>query len=180
MIQTQFQTNIKVLKANNARDFLNSALGTYLQSHGKVHQSSCVDTPQKNGVVERKNRHLHDVARSLMLTSQVPKHFWGEVVLIATYLINQLPSWILKFNTPLHSLLTLYPTSHLVSPLPLKIFGCTAFVHTYSQNCSKLDARSLKCIFLGYSPNKKGYKCYHPPTYQFFHTKDVTFFENQS
>lgn len=64
MIQTQFQTNIQVLRTDNARDFFNSVLGSYLQSNGIIHQSSCVDTPQQNGVAERKNRHLLEVARS--------------------------------------------------------------------------------------------------------------------
>ena len=75
MIQNQFQTNIQVFKTDNAQDFFNSILGSYLQSHGIVHQSSCVDTPQQNGVAERKNRHLLEVARSLLFTSHVPKNF---------------------------------------------------------------------------------------------------------
>ena len=58
MIQNQFQTNIQVFKTDNARDFFNSILGSYLQSHGIVHQSSCVDTPQQNGVAEHKKSPL--------------------------------------------------------------------------------------------------------------------------
>ena len=75
MIQTQFQTNIQVLRTDNARDFFNSVLGSYLQSNGIIHQSSCVDTPQQNGVAKRKNRHLLEVARSLLFSSHVPKRF---------------------------------------------------------------------------------------------------------
>ena len=77
MIQNQFQTNIQVFKTDNARDFFNSILGSYLQSHGIVHQSSCVDTPQQNGVAERKNRHLLEVACSLLFTPMFLK-IYGE------------------------------------------------------------------------------------------------------
>ena len=42
-----------------------------------------------------------------------------------------------------------------------------------------LDVRALKCLFLGYSPTQKGYKCHHPPTRKFFVSKDVTFVESQ-
>ena len=84
MVLTQFKSHIQVLKTDNAKDYFNSILGPYLANHGIVHISSCVDTPQQNGVAERKNRHLLEVARANMFTNNVPKHFWGEAVLTAT------------------------------------------------------------------------------------------------
>ena len=45
--------------------------------------------------------------------------------------------------------------------LPLKIFGCTAFVHEHKQ-IGKLDPRAMKCVFIGYFPTQKGYKCFDP------------------
>ena len=73
MIQTQFQAKIQVLRTNNAREYYRKILRPYLLENGIVHQSSCIDTPQQNGVVERKNRHLTEVAQSLMIVSNVPK-----------------------------------------------------------------------------------------------------------
>ncbi|RVX01148.1 Retrovirus-related Pol polyprotein from transposon TNT 1-94 [Vitis vinifera] len=67
-------------------------VGEFLAQEGIVHLSSCVDTPQQNGIAERKNRHLLEVARSLMFSMNVPKLFWGQVVLTAAYLINRMPS----------------------------------------------------------------------------------------
>lgn len=90
MIQTQFQTRIQILKTDNAKDFFNSVLGPYLIQQGIIHLSSCVDTPQQNGVAERKNRHLLEVARSLMFATHVPKFFWGDALLTAAYLINRM------------------------------------------------------------------------------------------
>ena len=75
MIQTQFQTKIQILKTNNAKAFFNSILGPYLIQQGIIHLSSCVDTPQQNGIAERKNRHLLEVSRSLMFETYVPKFF---------------------------------------------------------------------------------------------------------
>ncbi|RVW96479.1 Retrovirus-related Pol polyprotein from transposon TNT 1-94 [Vitis vinifera] len=154
MVQNQFNSKIQVLKSDNAKEYFTSSLSTYLQNHGIIHISSCVDTPQQNGVAERKNRHLLEVARCLMFSSNVPNYFWGEAILTATYLIN--PS----------------------SDLPLKVFGCTAFVHVYPQNRSKFAPRANKCIFLGYSPTQKGYKCYSPTNKRFYTTMDVSFFEH--
>ena len=74
-------------------------LGDYLQSQGIIHQSSCVDTPHQNEVAERKNRHILEVARSLMFSTHVLKHFWGEAILATTYLINRMPSRLKLPNT---------------------------------------------------------------------------------
>ena len=51
MVQTQFQTSIQVLRTDNGREYYNSTLGSYLQKHGIIHQSSCVNTPQQNGLL---------------------------------------------------------------------------------------------------------------------------------
>ena len=121
-----------------------------------------------------------EVSRSLILATNVPKYFWGEAVLTAAYLINRMPSRVLNFETPCQKLLTIFPHIQIVSKnIPTKIFGCTASVQIHQQFRSKLDPKSIKCIFLGYSPTQKGYKCYSPVTKKFYHSIDVTFFEDQ-
>lgn len=64
MIQTQFQTNSQVFRSNNGKEYFNKILGTFFVDNGIIHQSSCNNTPQENGVAKRKNRHLLEVARS--------------------------------------------------------------------------------------------------------------------
>ncbi|RVW39072.1 Retrovirus-related Pol polyprotein from transposon TNT 1-94 [Vitis vinifera] len=173
MVQNQFNSKIQVLKSDNAKEYFTSSLSTYLQNHGIIHISSCVDTPQQNGVAERKNRHLLEVARCLMFSSNVPNYFWGEAILTATYLINRMPSRVLTFQSPRQLFLKQFPhTRAASSDLPLKVFGCTAFVHVYPQNRSKFAPRANKCIFLGYSPTQKGYKCYSPTNKRFYTTMD--------
>ena len=104
-----------------------------------------------------------EVARSLMLDKCVPNHLWGHAVLAAVYLINRVPSRVLDFQTLL-DVLQKHVSLVSVSKLPPKVFGCIAYVHVYSHQRSKLDACALRCVFIGYANNKKGYKCYHPPT----------------
>ncbi|KAL6326273.1 hypothetical protein AAG906_004770 [Vitis piasezkii] len=72
MVRRSFQAKFKSLD-DNAREYYHNILGSYLLENGIVHQSSCIDTPRQNGVVERKNRHLMEVAQSLMIASNVPK-----------------------------------------------------------------------------------------------------------
>ena len=59
------------------------------------------------------------------------------------------------------------------------VFGCTCFVRDHNPARGKLDPRALKCVFVGYSPTQKWYKCYHPPSRKLFVYMDVTFFESQ-
>ena len=66
-----------------------------MSSHGILHKSSCAYTPQQNGVVERKNYHLVETTRALLLYHKVPQRFWGDAILTACYLINRMPSSIL-------------------------------------------------------------------------------------
>lgn len=68
--------------------------------------------------------------------------------------------------------------SRLTSDLPLWVFRCVAYVHIHNHNRDKLDPRAIKCVFLGYSPTQKGYKCFDPNKNHFFVTMDVTFFES--
>lgn len=92
----------------------------------------------------------------------VDKYLWGEIVLIATYLINRMPSKILSFKTPLVCFKTSFPTSLIHFDLPMKVFCCTTYVHIPSLFRLKLGHRATKCIFLGYATTKKGYKCFDP------------------
>ena len=120
-IQTQFNISICVLCSDNAREYFSVPFISY----GILHQSSCAHTPQQNGVAERKNRHLVETTRTLLLHCHVPFRFWGDFVLTSCYLINHMPSSVLHDQIP-HSLL--FPNQPLYF-LPPRVFGCTCFVH---------------------------------------------------
>ena len=79
---------------------MNNVFGAYLSEHGIIHQTTCANTLPQNGVAERKNRHLFEVARSIMFQMNVPKYLWSEAVLTAAYLINRMPSRILGLKSP--------------------------------------------------------------------------------
>ena len=103
----------------------------------------------------------------------------GEVVLIATYLINRILSRLLDNKSPIEVLKSFYPHFRTSNGLTPRVFGCTAFVHVHNQHRDKLDPRAIKCAFLGYSFTQKGYKCYNPSTIKFYTSADVPFTENK-
>ena len=109
----------------------------------------------------------------------VPKTYWGEAVLTATFLINRISSQVLDFKSHVDVLSKFFPSFNGIGTLPPKIFECVSFIHIPKQSRDKLDPRALRCVFLGYSSNQKGYKYYHPPTKRSYNTMDVTFLESQ-
>ena len=60
------------------------------------------------------------------------------------------------------------------------IFGSVSFWHAHSNGRKKLDPKTVKCVFLGYSTMQKGYKCYYPPSKKFFFLMNVNFNEQES
>jgi hypothetical protein len=140
-----------------------------LKQKGIIHQTTCVYTPQQNGISERKNHHLLEMTRALIFQTNVPKIYWSDAVLISTYLINRLPSVVLKNKSPLEIIY-----QRKINVNHLRVFGCTCFVHQNKRD--KLDYTSIKTIFLGYSSQKKGYKCYDPINKKLYISRDVTFF----
>ena len=173
MVYNQFETTIKVLRSENGCEYFTKHLSDFFSQKGIFQQSSCVGTPQQNGIAERKYQHLLEVARAFF-THKVPKIFWADAVLTATFFINRMPSKFLNFATPLQKFSEIFPNSRLQSTLPVKNFGCTVFIHNKDLHQGKLDPKGIKCVFLGYSPNQKGYKCYDPQK-KYFVTFDVQF-----
>ena len=179
MVENHFQTKISLLHTDNGTEYFNNYLEVFCKEKGIIHTSTCRDTPQQNGIAERKNRHLLEVSRAIMLSMHVPKYLWGDAVLTACYLINRMPTRVLKYQSPLEYFTLIYPSSRITSNIQLRVFGCTVFVHVPNHLRSKLDPRSEKCVFLGYAPNKEGYKCFNPQTKKFHVSMDVIFLENQ-
>ncbi|XP_052625897.1 uncharacterized protein LOC128132928 [Lactuca sativa] len=179
MILTQFGVCIKHIRSDNGTEYFNQVMSPFLTTKGIIHESSCIATPQQNGIAERKNHHLLEITRALLFEKKVPKFYWGEAVCTAAYLINRLPSRVLQGRSPIDVLSEHFPDlKH--SSLPLKTFGCVSYVHIQQKDqLSKLDPRALKTIFLGYSSTQKGYKCYHPSSRKTYVSKHVTFLENQ-
>ena len=108
-VRTQFNTSIKVLRSNNAKEYMSTTFKEFLDHQGIHHQTSCPYTPQQNGVAKQKNRHLLEVTRA-----------WGDAILTAAYLINLMLSKVLKYDTPIQKLLGLFPNCPLINSLPPK------------------------------------------------------------
>ena len=76
-VQTQFNTSIRILQSDNAKEYISRPFSSFMSSHEILHQCSCAYTPQQNGVAERKNCHLVETTRILLIHHKIPQRFWG-------------------------------------------------------------------------------------------------------
>ncbi|KAK3038643.1 hypothetical protein RJ639_027306 [Escallonia herrerae] len=174
MIHTQYNARIQVLRSDNGGEYLSAELQQYLKAHGIIHQTTCSNTPQQNGVAERKNRHLLEVVRASLIEAHLPLSHWGEALISVAYLINRVPSRTIDYQTPSQALVEAI-VAPVLPNLPPHVFGCVAFVHLHKHQRNKLSPRALRCVFVGYAAHQKGYRYYHPPTRKMFITLDVVF-----
>ena len=154
MVQTQFKKGIKVLRYDSGGEYMSHDFSAFLSDKGILHQKSCPHTPQQNGIAERKNTHVLETVRTLLLASLVPPNFWCDAAQTAVYLLNHHPNSILGKTS--HEALF----GHAPSYSHLCVFGCLCFVHLPPAERTKLSPQAAKCIFLGYSTEHKGFMCY--------------------
>ncbi|KAA0054261.1 reverse transcriptase [Cucumis melo var. makuwa] len=103
----------------------------------------------------------------------------GNAILTAAHLINCMPSRVLHFQTPLDCLKESYPSTRLIPNVPLRVFGCNAYVYNHGPNQTKFTSRTQDCVFVGYPLHQRGYKCFHPSSCKYFVIMDVTFIEDR-
>jgi hypothetical protein len=147
-------------------------LHSFFRQVGIIHHVSCPYTQQQNGVAERKHRHIVEMGLSLLATAAMPLKYWDEAFLAATYLINRTPAKLLNFDTPLHMLVGATPDYS-----SFRVFGCACWPNLRSYNSHKLQYRSIRCVFLGYSNMHKGFKCLDISTGRLYISQDVVFDE---
>lgn len=167
----QFNALIKIIRTDNGGEFTSSSFTSLLKVHGIVHQFSCPYTPQQNSCVERKHRHLLNMARALRFQSGLPIKYWGECILTAAYLINRLPTPVLNNKSPfelLHKKLPHYSQ--------LRIFGCLCFASVHESD--KFASRAIRSVFIGYPADQKGYKLLNLSNHSIFTSRHVIFHEN--
>ncbi|CAL8132132.1 unnamed protein product [Prunus armeniaca] len=173
MVELQSGFNVKCLRSDRGGEFTSSEFNKLCEVEGIQRQLSMAYTPQQNGVVERKNRTVVEMAKAMLHEKGLPYYLWAEAVHTAVYLLNRCPTKALGDKTPFEAYSGRKPgLAHL------KIFGCLCYVHIPSEVRQKLDAKSTKSIFVGYAICEKGYRVYDPATKKILLSRDVVFDEN--
>lgn len=171
LVERMFNRKIIAMQTDWGGEYVR--LNSLFRKIGITHLVSCPHAHQQNGVAERKHRHIVEVGLALLATASMPLKYWDQAFLTAVYLINRTPTKLLNFDTPLHKLLGSTPDYSA-----LRIFGCACWPNLRPYNSHKLQFRSVRCVFLGYSVMHKGYKCLDISTGRIYTSRDVIFDEN--
>jgi hypothetical protein len=97
LIETQHNSKVKRVRTDNGIEFI---MPQFYASKGIIHQTSCVESPEQNGRVERKHQHLLNVGISLLFQAKIPKMFWSYAIQHTTFFINKIPTPYLQHKSP--------------------------------------------------------------------------------
>lgn len=174
LVELESGKRIKCLRTDNGGEYTDGEFLALCKQEGIKRQFTVAYTPQQNGVAERMNRTLAERMRAMLRTVSLPNSFWAEAAMTACYIINRSPSTAINLKTPME-MWTGKPADYS----SLHSFGCPAYVMYNSQERTKLDPKSRKCLFLGYAEGIKGYRLWDPTTHKLIISRDVIFVENQ-
>ncbi|GJW64266.1 retrovirus-related pol polyprotein from transposon TNT 1-94 [Tanacetum coccineum] len=171
-LQVGLNKTVRFVRTDNGTEFVNKDLTDYYESVGITHEKTVPRTPQQNGVVERRNRTLVEAARTMLIFSKAPLFLWAEAVATACYTQNRSLIHTLHNKTP-------YELVHDKKPdlSFLRIFGALCYPTNDSEDLGKLKAKADIGFFVGYAPNRKGYRIYNKRTRKIMETIHVTFDE---
>ncbi|KAL0283839.1 UNVERIFIED_CONTAM: Retrovirus-related Pol polyprotein from transposon TNT 1-94 [Sesamum angustifolium] len=143
LVEKQSGRSIKVLRSDRGKEYNNSEFDKFCEEEGIEHQTTVSYNPQQNGVSERKNRTVMEMARSMLQEKNLPKAFLGR------------------------------------SSLHCSLSTQQYLLCTYSnREKAKLEEKTEKGIFLGYSTQSKGYRIYNLKTKKLIISRDVEFDED--
>jgi hypothetical protein len=160
--QNEFGLRIKKIRSDNGMEFKkfkfysSSTWCMVLEEEGIKHEFSSPYTPQQNGVVERKNRTLLDMARTMLDEYKTPDRFLAEAINTACYSINRLYlQWILKKTS--YELLT----GKKPNVSYFRVFGSKCFILVKRGRKSKFAPEAVEGFLLGYDSNTRAYRVFN-------------------
>jgi hypothetical protein len=174
MAEAEGRCKLRAFRSDRGGEFNSTEFMKYCEELGVKHYTTAPYSPQQNGVVERRNQSVVEMARCLIKSMGMPSYFWAEAVTTAVYILNRAPTRSLDGVTP-------YEAWHGRKPnvQHLRTFGCTVHVKKVGPGITKLSDRSTPMVFVGYEQGSKAYRVYDPATKKVQVTRDVIFEESR-
>jgi hypothetical protein len=140
-------------------EFKNSQVKGFFEEEGIKHEFSSPYTPQQNGIVERKNITLLDIARTMLDEYKTPDRFWAEAINTACYSINRLY---------LHRILQKTSYELLTGKKPnvsyFRVYGRKCFILIKRGRNSKFASKTIEGFLLVYDSNTRAYRVFNKST----------------
>ncbi|CAI5707227.1 unnamed protein product [Peronospora effusa] len=151
---------------------MKNQLSKKIKKSGIMHQTTVPYSPQQNGLAERMNRTLTKRARAMLSHMQVDKIWWAEVINTAVYVTNRVPCASHPTTTPFKFIFGKGPDLS-----EMRVFGSKGYAHVDKSNRTKMTKKSIRCIFLGYSDQIKGFRIWDEDVKSVTHTRSARFDE---
>jgi hypothetical protein len=150
---------IKKIRSDNGTEFKNSQIEDFLEEEGIKHEFSSPYTHQQNGVVERKNRTLLDMARTMLDDYKTPDRFWVETINTGCHSINRLYLHQILMKTSYELLTGKNPNVSY-----FRVFESKCFILIKRGRSSKFAPKVVEDFLLGYDSNTKAYRVFNKST----------------
>lgn len=156
LTENQTGRRLKAVRSDRGGEFWSNDFKEFCDDHGIKREYTILGTPQQNGVVERHNRTVQQMARSMMKEKKTSQGFGVEAIHTAVHILNKAHLRPNSDKTP-HELWFGRPATikHF------KVFGSKCYIKNNDEHLGKYDDRADEGVFLGYATNNKGYRCYN-------------------
>lgn len=162
---------IKKIRTDNGKEYLSNEFKKFLEEEG-ISRQTVEYTPQQNGVAERVNRTITEMARCMMNQANSPQFLWAEAVNTAIYIRNRCPTKLLDNKTPIE----IWNKRKLYVGF-LRIFGSKVIALNKGPKHGKFIQKGDEYILVGYSEEAKAYRLWKPGTKTVIKSRDVKFYE---
>ncbi|CAI7889637.1 unnamed protein product, partial [Closterium sp. NIES-54] len=172
-LRERFGQDLPVLRLHSDRggEFSSNLLRDFCRGEGILQSFTLPDSPQQNGLAERRIGLVMEVIRTSMIHVAAPHFLWPFAVHYATHQLNLWPHVSLPETSP-----TLRWTGEVGDASVFRVWGSRSFLRNTSADM--LSARAIPCVFLGFPPNALGWQFYHPTSRRVFPSQDITFDES--
>jgi hypothetical protein len=168
LTENQTGKRLKVVRSDRGGEFMSSDFKKFFDKHGIKREYTIPRTPQQNGVVERQNKIVQQMARSMMNEKSISQNYWVEAIHIAAHVLNKThlrpqcdkTTYELWYGRP-------------ASIKHFKVFGGKCYIKNNDENLGKYDDMDNEGIFLGYATKSKGYRFYNKRLHKMVNCIDV-------
>ncbi|CAI7763639.1 unnamed protein product [Closterium sp. NIES-53] len=168
-LRDRFGQDLPVLRLHSDRggEFFSNLLRDFCRGEGILQSFTLPESPQQNGIDERRIGLVMEVARTSMIHAAAPHFLWPFAVRYDAHQLNLWPRVSLPETSP-----TLRWTGQVGDASVFRVWGSRAFVRDTSAD--KLSPSAIPCVFLGFPPDATGWQFYHPTSRCVFPSQDVT------
>jgi hypothetical protein len=155
LVENEMDSKIKCLRSDNGGDFTSNKFMDYCSKHGIKRKFFIARTPQENGVVERKNGTIQEMAQTMLMDSKLIDIFWTHAVHTTIHIQNRV---MLRNNTNK----TPYELwkGRPKNVKHFRVFRSKCYIKREDGRMEKFDSRLEKGLRVDYSSTRKAYKCY--------------------